>query len=903
MTLPDLPIRTVLEPLRAALAARGAAVLIAPPGAGKTTVVPLALLDAKWLGDNKIIVLEPRRLATRAAAQRMASLLGEEVGETAGYRVRRDTRVGPETRIEVVTEGILTRMLQSDPALDDVGLLVFDEFHERSVHADLGLALALQTQRLFRNDLRLLVMSATLDAAPVAALLDDAVVIEADGRAHPVQTRYRDRPIDGRIEPIVAAQVARTLRETSTDGHRSDNPWGGDIHFGGADPGDDDATSRLPGGPAGDDILVFLPGAGEIRHTAERLRATGLPGNVDLRPLFGGLSRRDQDAAIAPSPKGRRKVVLATAIAQTSLTIEGVRVVVDSGLMRLPRFNPGTGMTGLETLRVTADVADQRRGRAGRTAPGVCYRLWTETEQRGLVPQLRPEIFEADLAPLMLELALWGAEPEELTWPDPPPAPAVRQARELLRELDAVAADNTITEQGRQMAGLGVHPRLAHMLVRAREMKLGPLACDLAALLSERGVLRREAGAAPDADLRLQVEAVQRARRDGARGATPQDHRLHPGRLRRTLEEARTLRRALGLPRDAPMSAGNEAAAVEHTGELLALAYPDRVGRRRAAGNAAEARGRQRSVPHSDAPHPGTRYLLRNGRGAELPDRQSLARHEWIVASDLGDHGRDARIYQAAPIELPHVEALFAAHIEEIDDVRWNAETKRVEATRRRQLGVLVVAEAPLHNADASLIVAALLDGIRASGLRVLPWNKKTRQLHERFRFMHHADPDTWPDVSEEALLDSLSDWLGPFLSGMRRLDDLSRLDLAEVLWTHIGWQHREALERMAPTHLEVPSGSRIPLDYADPRAPALAVRLQEVFGWSETPCIGGGRVPVTLRLLSPAQRPVQVTTDLASFWRDAYFEVKKDLKGRYPKHYWPDDPLRAKATRRVRPT
>ncbi len=890
MTLPDLPIRTVLEPLRQALAAHTAAVLIAPPGAGKTTVVPLALRQTAWLGDNKIVMLEPRRLATRAAAQRMASLLGEEVGETVGYRIRRDTRVGSETRIEVVTEGILTRMLQSDPALDNVGLVVFDEFHERSVHADLGLALALQAKRLFRNDLRLLVMSATLDAAPVAALLADAPVIEAWGRAHPVQTRYRERSVDGRIEPLVAAQVARILRETCPN----------------EDLGDNSPSGKNPSGsahPTGGDILVFLPGAGEIARTAERLDTIGLPGSVDVYPLFGRLSRQQQDAAIAPSPKGRRKVVLATAIAQTSLTIEGVRVVIDSGLMRVPRFNPGTGMTGLETLRVTADVADQRRGRAGRTAPGVCYRMWTESEQRGLVPQLRPEIFEADLASLMLELALWGAEPQELTWPDPPPAPAAQQARELLRELDAVSADGTITEQGRQMAGLGLHPRLARMLVGARDMKLGPLACDLAALLSERGVLHRDTGAA-DADLRLQVEALRRARRDGARGAAPRDHRLHRGRLRRALEEARTLRRALGSSGAAcmPGSPGEDteersgedtgersgADTVERTGELLALAYPDRIGRRRA---------------HPTNLHQGARYLLRNGRGAELTGGQGLARYEWIVASDLEDRGRDARIYQAAPIELPHIEALFAAQIEEVDDVTWNAETERVEATRRRQLGALVLAEKPLGNVDAGLIVAALLEGVRASGLRVLPWNKKTSQLLERLRFMHHADANTWPDVSEKALINSLPDWLGPFLSGMRRLDDLSRLDLAEVLWTHIGWQHREALEAMAPTHLEVPSGSRIPLDYADPRAPALAVRLQEVFGWSETPRIGGGRVPVTLRLLSPAQRPVQVTADLASFWSDTYFEVKKDLKGRYPKHYWPDDPLSAKATRRVRPS
>jgi len=750
--------------------------------------------------------------------------------------------------------------------------VVFDEFHERSIHADLGLALALQTQRLFRNDLRLLVMSATLDAAPVAALLADAPVIEAQGRAYPVDTHYRDQPIDGRVEPVVAAQVARLLRQTDgAEDHR-------------------EGSGKGPG-----DILVFLPGAGEIARTTERLREIGVPDNVDLCPLFGNLSRREQDAAIAPSPQGRRKVVLATAIAQTSLTIEGVRVVVDSGLMRVPRFSPATGMTGLETLRVTADVADQRRGRAGRTAPGVCYRLWTEGEQRGLVPQLRPEIFEADLAPLMLELALWGAGPGELSWPDAPPAPAVQQARELLRELDAIAADNTITGQGRRMAGLGLHPRLAHMLVCAHEMKLGPLACDLAALLTERGVLRRDGGAA-DADVRLQVEAIRRARHRGARGgrdAAPPDHMLHQGALRRALEEARTLRRALSLSPDSKTPAD----AIEHTGELLALAYPDRIGRRRAAAAA------QPSTTHPGAPHPGTRYLLRNGRGAELAHGESLTRHEWIVASDLGDRGRDARIYQAAPLELPHIEALFAAQIEDVDEVVWSTETERVEATRKRQLGALNLAEAPLRDADAALVAGALLEGIRSTGLRVLPWNKKTRQLHERLRFMHHAEPDTWPDVAEETLRDTLSAWLSPFVQGMRRLDDLSRLDLTDILWTHVGWQHREQLEATAPTHLEVPSGSRIPLDYADPQAPALAVRLQEVFGWLETPRIGGGRVPVTLQLLSPAQRPVQVTTDLASFWNTTYFEVKKDLKGRYPKHYWPDDPLTATATRRVRPT
>ncbi len=620
MQLPDLPILEVLDPLRDALAARSAAVLVAPPGAGKTTVVPLALLAAEWLGDRKIVVLEPRRLATRAAARRMASLCGEEVGDTVGYRIRRETRVGPKTRIEVVTEGVLTRMLQSDPALDGIGLLVFDEFHERSLHADLGLALSLASQRLFRDDLRLLVMSATLDAAAVADLVggrDAAPVIAAAGREYPVETRYLDRSgsrIGGdRIEPAVAAAVARAL-----------------------------------GDEAGD-VLVFLPGAGEIRRTAERLRNMDLPRTVDLHPLFGDLSRDQQDRAIAPSPAGRRKVVLATAIAQTSLTIEGVCVVIDSGWMRLPRFNPATGMTGLETVRVTADVADQRRGRAGRTAPGVCYRQWTEGEQRGLVPHLRPEILDADLAPLLLELALWGAAADELAWLDPPPAAGIEQALGLLRQLDLVG-DGDITPHGRSVAALAAHPRLGHMLVRANEIGLGLLGCHLAALLGERDLLRRP-GEAADADLRLRLEALRlEAPRQGRGTRAVVGHEVDRGRLRRALAEARALARSLSVPAREKLAAAD----VERAGELLALAYPDRVARRR--DDSADGPAAATATP--GAPR-GARYLLRNGRGAALAEGQSLAARAWIVVSDVGDRGREARIYQAAPIEPRQIEDLF----------------------------------------------------------------------------------------------------------------------------------------------------------------------------------------------------------------------------------------------------
>jgi ATP-dependent helicase HrpB len=862
--LPDLPVLAILDPLRAALAARPAAVLVAPPGAGKTTVVPLALLAAEWLESRKIVVLEPRRLAARAAARRMASLRGEEIGDTVGYRIRRESRIGPTTRIEVVTEGILTRMLQSDPALEGTGLLVFDEFHERSLHADLGLALSLASQRLLRDDLRLLVMSATLDAAPVADLVgagDAAPVIAATGREYPVETRYLDRSgsrIGGdRIEPAVAAAIARALRERAGD------------------------------------VLVFLPGAGEIRRTAERLEAMDLPESLDLYPLFGNLSRGEQDRAIAPSPAGRRKVVLATAIAQTSLTIEGVAVVIDSGWMRLPRFNPATGMTGLETVRVTADVAEQRRGRAGRTAPGICYRQWTEGEQRGLVPRLRPEILDADLAPLMLELALWGADADELAWLDPPPAVGVEQALGLLRQLDLVGDDGNITQHGRRVAALGVHPRLGHMLVRAKQRGLGLLGCHLAALVGERDLLRRS-GEATDADLRLRLEALRlEAPRQGRGRRAIAGHDIDRGRLERALAEARTFARSLSVPVRERLATAD----IERAGELLALAYPDRIARRRHD----SPDGPAGTATTPGAPR-GARYLLRNGRGAALAEGQSLAACAWIVVSDVGDRGREARIYQAAPIEPRQIEELFASQVEEVDDVRWNSAPARVEATRDRRLGALVLARAPLREPDADRVAEALLDGVRSLGLRALPWSKVTRQLHQRLRFAHAVDPETWPDVGERPLMATLADWLGPFVGGMRGLSDLARLDLAQLLWTRVGWQRQPALDELAPTHLEVPSGSRLPVDYSDAAAPALAVRLQEVFGWRETPRIGGGRVPVTLRLLSPAQRPVQVTTDLASFWRDAYFAVKKELKGRYPKHYWPDDPLTAEATRRVRP-
>jgi len=869
---PDLPVTDALPALRDALHDGRAAVLTAPPGAGKTTLVPLAVLDEPWLGDRKIIVLEPRRLAARAAAGYMSRLLGEDdAGGTVGYRVRMDTRVSRRTRIEVVTEGVLTRMLQSDPSLRDVALVVFDEFHERSLHADLGLALTRQAMELLRSDLKVLVMSATLDTGPVAEVLGGAPVIVSEGRSYDVETRYRASPVDGWIEPPVVATVRRALAEDDSD------------------------------------VLVFLPGAGEIRRTASRLEEAGVPDDVVVYPLFGNLSRRDQDRAIAPSPPGERKVVLATSIAETSLTIEGVRVVVDSGLMRVPRFDPGSGMTRLETVRVTRDAADQRRGRAGRTAPGVCHRLWTEGEDRGLVPRRRPEILEADLAPLALELAVWGAGPHELRWLDPPPDAALAQARELLRELEAIDDDGA-TDHGRRMAALGVHPRLAHMLIRGAGLGMTRTACDLAALVGDRDILRAE-GRLPDADLRLRLDALRAARdRRRADVATVAGQSVHRGGLRRALRESRHLARKLG---PAGIPPGKEAAAPNEDED-----EDERTGRRATRSAREGGPGRDRERPNESEPDPGLllafaypdriaqrrggrgRFLLRNGRGAAFLEPQPLAGEDWLVVADLDDRGAEARIFRAAPVSQEAIEDHFADQADTVDEVTWDADAEIVRARRRRVLGALTLAEAPLAEPDPDAVAGALVDGIREAGLHLLPWSKHTRQLRERLAFLHHHDPETWPDTSEETLLDTLDDWLRPFVPGMKRLSDLQRLDLAEALLARVPWDARRKLDELAPERIRVPSGSRIALDYADPEAPALAVRLQEVFGWTETPRIAGGRVPLTMKLLSPAMRPVQVTRDLASFWRDAYQDVRKDLRGRYPKHYWPEDPLSASAVR-----
>ena len=815
-----LPIDPALPAVREALL-RGPAVLLAPPGSGKTTRVPLALLDEPWLRGGRIVMLEPRRLAARAAAGWMARLGGEAVGGTVGYRIRRDTRVGPATRIEVVTEGVLARLLSADPGLEGVGLVIFDEFHERSLHGDLGLALTQHSRSLLRPDLRILVMSATLDGAPVARLLGGAPVIAAEGRAFPVETRYAAPRRDIRMDAAAAGAVRDALTQETGD------------------------------------ILVFLPGATEIRRTAERLEEPPLEPGVRVHPLYGDLAPEAQEAAIAP---GARKVVLATSIAETSLTIEGVRVVIDAGFARVPRFSPRTGMTRLETVRVSRASADQRRGRAGRTGPGVCLRLWAEAAMAGLRPFDTPEILEADLAPLALELADAGvSDPGELAWLDPPPAAALAQARELLGELGALDAAGRITPHGRAMAKLALHPRLAHMLLRARGLALGGLGCDLAALLGERDIFR---GANERADITLRLEALRRG-----------DARASPGALRRARAEARILRRRLGVKTE-PEEPEPRAA-----GLLLALAYPDRVGQRRPGA-------------------PG-RFLLRNGLGAYVAPDDPLGLDEFVAAAELDGRPRESRIFLAAPVARADLERELGAQIVPEETVAWDETADGVVARRRERLGAIVLAEAPLRDPDPDAVSAAVLDRLMREGAAALPWTDAALGLRSRLRFLHRLDP-RWPDVSDAALTASLGEWLGPALAGVRRRADLARIDLAGLLLARLSREQRGALDKLAPTHLMVPSGSRIPIDYGDPEAPVLAVRLQEVFGLAETPRVNG--VPVTLHLLSPAHRPVQVTRDLASFWRTTYFDVRKDLKGRYPKHYWPDDPLEAEPTRRIRP-
>jgi ATP-dependent helicase HrpB len=842
--LPPLPIREALDPLAGALADHPRVLLRAPPGAGKSTIVPLALLDSAWLGDGKILMLEPRRIAARAVAQRMAQLVGEPVGRTVGFRTRFDTRVSQATRIEVVTEGILTRMLQADPELGGIACVIFDEFHERSLNADLGLALSIESQETLREDLKLLVMSATLDLEPLARLLGGAPWVSAEGRSFEVATQYVPR----RPEMALELQTAQVIRNALAN------------HDG--------------------DILCFLPGAAEIgrvqRALEESAAGAGRSGSREtlrISPLYGELGAEQQDAALRPAPGGERKIVLATSIAETSLTIEGVKVVIDAGLRRYSEFDPASGMSRLVTGKVSQAAADQRRGRAGRLAPGVCYRLWSEGLQASLAPHTPPEISNADLAPLALELACWGAaDAGRLRWLDPPPAAPLAQARDLLRELEAVDAAGRVTPHGRALAAMGAHPRLAHMLIKGRDFKAQRLASDLAAILSERDILRAVPGAR-DVDLRLRIAALRREA--GLPGGLSVDSRA----LNQAARSSAHWQRELG----AGAGAGDADPHV-WTGPLAALAYPDRIGRARDGSG---------------------RYLLANGRGARFGEAQALSKSEFIVAAELDGAERDARIFLAAPLRLDDIERHFAARIVERAEVVWDEREDAVRARRERRLGALVLESIEMRDPDPSEVQRAVLFGLRRLGAAALPWSHSLRQWQARVELMRTSGipaPELWPDLSDGALMAALEEWAPPWIEGVSRREHFARMDLGNALRSRLSYAQSAILEREAPTHLAVPSGSRVAIDYCDGTVPTLSVRLQEMFGLSVTPAVAGGRVPLLLKLLSPAGRPVQVTSDLVSFWNRGYHEVRKDLKGRYPKHYWPDDPYAAQPTRRVRP-
>jgi len=852
-----LPIDEALPALRAALARAPNVVLQAPPGAGKSTIVPLVLLDEPWAHGKRLVVREPRRLAARAVAQRMATTLGEPVGRTVGWRMRFDTRVSRDTRIEVVTEGVLTRMLQRDPALEGTALVVFDEFHERSLQADLGLALALDAQATIAPDLKLLVMSATLDAEAIATWIGASAPVTATGRSFPVETRFVGRGAP-RLPSIAAERAESPERLTAH------------------------AVERALGEAEGD-MLVFLPGAAEIRRV-EALLTASLAGDphVQVLPLYGDLSSADQDAALAPARAGERKVILSTNIAETSLTVEGIRIVVDSGLVRRAVFDPATGMSRLETRRVSRASAEQRRGRAGRLDAGICYRLWSEEAHRSLAPFSAPEIAEADLAPLVLELAAWGVLAEAaggLRWLDPPPAAMVASARDLLARLGALDRSDRITPHGREMAALAVHPRLAHMLLESRRLGLASTAAGLAALLSERDILFR--GAALDADIRSRLAQLREARGGGRAGYAA--HRVD--RLARSLAG-----QLASLDKQAAGAASIEGATsiesdASHAGLLLAFAYPDRIGQRRGTEG---------------------RYRLANGRGAVFAGAESLARQEFIVAVELDDRERDARIRLAAPIARAEIEACFADRLETTQSIEWSERDQAVIARRTTRLEAIVLEAKPLPEVPPDAARAAMLDGVRRMGLAALDFSREARELQARIELVRslarEGDRESWPDVSDGALETTLDDWLAPWLDGMTRREHLARIRLVEALLARLTWEQRRQLDVLAPTHLVVPSGSSIRIDYLDDNAPVVAVRLQELFGLGETPRIAAGRVAITFKLLSPAHRPVQVTRDLASFWRNGYAEVRKDLRGRYPRHYWPENPFEAEPTRRVRP-
>ncbi|OSI21996.1 ATP-dependent helicase HrpB [Bradyrhizobium canariense] len=809
----------MLDDLSRTLEAHHAAVLVAPPGAGKTTRVPLALLDAPWAKGKKIIVLEPRRIAARASADRMAKSLGERAGETVGYRVRFGSKISRATRIEVVTEGIFTRQILDDPELSGIAAVLFDEFHERSLDADMGLALARDAQLGLREDLRILVMSATLDGARVAKLLGEAPVVESEGRAFPVETRYLGRKADAPIERQMADAIAWALR---------------------ADAGS---------------VLAFLPGAAEIRRTQNFLGERVQDSSIEIVPLFGALDAAVQDRAISPAPKGTRKVVLATSIAETSLTIEGVRIVVDSGLARVPRYEPDIGLTRLETVRVSRAAADQRRGRAGRTEPGVCYRLWDEPQTASLAPYTQPEILSADLSSLVLDLAQWGvADPAALSFLDPPPQPAWKEAKSLLSELNALDGDGRITAEGKSLRALALPPRLARMIVDSHRAGEGEAAAEIAAIITERGL-----------------------------GGDSVDLEHRRDQFRRDCSPRAASARDLARRWASQVAASEKAATAEgdlSTGLMLAYAFPDRVARNRGNGS----------------------FVLANGRGAAVDQTSSLARTPYIAVGEMTGTAASGRILLAAQISQDEIERHFAEHIESVEEISFDRGAMALRARRKRALHAITLSEATLAVSPSGDTARIFADGLIAAGLDRLPWSKVAKQWRDRVMFLRRAEGDSWPDLSDDGLIARRDDWLVPALYDKIALKDISVGDLSDALMALLPWEMRARLDREAPTHFEAPTGSVLAIDYEAEQGPTIAVRLQELFGLNTHPSIAAGKVPLVLELLSPAQRPVQVTRDLPGFWRGSYSAVRSDLRGRYPRHPWPEDPANALPTRRVKP-
>ena len=865
---PPLPIDDALAPLADALTRGSKAVLIAPPGAGKTTRVPLALDGAAWLAGRKILLLEPRRLAARGAARRMAATLGEEVGETVGLRARLETKVSRKTRIEVLTEGVFTRMILDDPTLDGIGAVLFDEFHERSLDADLGLALALDAQGSVRGDLRLLVMSATLAGNRVSELLGGAPVISSEGRSYPVETRYLGKNPALRLEDRMADAIQRALR---------------------ADTGS---------------ILAFLPGQGEIRRTEERLRERIDPAAAILAPLYGALDRREQDLAISPAPSGQRKIVLATAIAETSLTIEGVRVVVDCGTSRVPRFDPDVGVTRLETVRVSRASADQRRGRAGRMEPGVCYRLWDEAETASLPAFSEPEIRAADLAPLVLDCAEWGVtDPRTLAWLDPPTPSALDAAREELAALGAIDDAGRLTDTGRCLRSLPLPPRLAAMLIAAADIGAENEAAEIAALLVERGLggndtsldhrleLFRRDRSRRATDMRRMAEGWARTARSGSPPPggeglgvgglpTPAAGSPPPGLPHKGRGEVK--RAGVGKDHAQPHApARTQRGDDVSTAALLALAYPERIARARGA------RGQ---------------FLLANGRGAHVDAADGLARATFLVVAELQGSAAATRIILAAPTSEAEVLAFAGARVTNRDEIAFDRPTASVRVRRTRRLDALELASEPRAADPSPEVEAAFVAGLAALGSARLPWSKTQLQLRDRVAFLSAAGSGDWPDLSDVALTGTLGEWLGPFLAGKTRLDEIDAEDLGAALDALVPWTLKRRLEDEAPTHFEAPTGNRHAIDYEGGGAPALHIRVQELFGLKAHPAIAGGKLPLTLNLLSPAHRPIQITRDLPGFWSGSWAAVKADMKGRYPRHPWPDDPANAPPTARAKP-